>query len=463
MSSSSQHRWILGGAFSWRLGWRVAAMMLLLILVALCAREPNTYATMGLLLAATGALFVSLVRVVQRGNAEVARLIDALAQGDFSPAFRGGPQDAGFAELGAAMERLLAGVQAGTAKAKADAQHWRGVVEHLPIALISIDSHGGVEFLNTVARRWFRVVDATPRSAMHARSAATDALRAALKRTDASFAAPLLDADGAVFTARIAQAPIMQHGRSQRLVAMQPIQSDLDAHEAAVSRGLVRVLTHEIMNSLTPVTSLAQSASQLAQALPDETKSGKVYELRTALATLHRRADALQEFALRYRALTASPSLAKREFLVQPWLAEIEAVFCAEWPPNTLDFELRTCEPETVLCADRALLEQALFNLLRNAAQACTAHALTVSEQRPRVRLTTRRSQQGGLMIDIDDNGGGIATAIAADVFLPFFTSKTSGSGIGLALAKQIVIAHGGRLHTEASTLGGARFRMALP
>jgi signal transduction histidine kinase len=258
--------------------------------------------------------------------------------------------------------------------------------------------------------------------------------------------------DDAALRLRASQTSLVRRGEALRLIALQPIESELDATEVALSRDLVRVLTHELMNSLTPVLSLSRTAAGLSAQLPASPASGDV---RAALETVERRASGLMQFVERYRELSAQPALARTAFAVEPLLLDLQRLFRAEWPTVSLSLE---AAPGLQLTADRQLLEHALINLLRNAAQACQLRQPSAGQ----VRLSARAARRGRVLLEVEDDGPGIPEALRDDVFLPFFTTRPQGSGVGLSLAKQIVVAHGGSIRVEASSLGGACLRVVL-
>lgn len=250
----------------------------------------------------------------------------------------------------------------------------------------------------------------------------------------------------------VRSATLERLGRRTRAVSVQPIQGTLDAVEMAAQTDLVRVLTHEILNSLTPVTSLADTASDLL-AEPDLAPDPRIADARAAVATLARRARGLGHFIEAYRAVAQTPQLRRQRFAARAWAGELARLFAAEHPGVPLNAEVA---PEgLVLDADPDLLAQVLINLLRNAAQAMEAVAAP--------RLTLRLlGEGGGVAIEVEDNGPGIPPALRQDIFLPFFTTRATGTGVGLNLARQIVVAHGGTIEAGDAPGGGARLRIML-
>jgi two-component system, NtrC family, nitrogen regulation sensor histidine kinase NtrY len=438
-------------SFSFSLIWRLIAILGVGHAATWAIQQPNTLATVTVLVLLMCLLFADLLRLTQRTNREVERLANALQYGDFSQSFHITPSGAGFPELGAALDQLVSQLRAEMTQLRAETSHLAGLIDHVPIPLLTIDADENIELLNNAARRLF--------SRPHGRRLTDfavygDSTVDALRRRDATSVVRLSPRDDAEATMRMTQTTVTRLGSQQRLLALQPIQADLDATEMALSRNLLRVLTHEIMNSLAPVTSLAKSAANLSKTLPDS-QAGN--DIRTAIETVERRAEGLMQFVGRYREITGTPTIKRERFSVASLLNDIERLFRADWPDEKISLQIEIAPLDLQAFADQHLLEHVLINLLRNAVQACVAYA-----ESPTIRLHIRVAHSGRTLIDVEDNGPGIAEAIRQDVFLPFFTTKTNGSGIGLSLARQVVLAHGGSIRVEPSSLGGACLRIVL-
>jgi two-component system nitrogen regulation sensor histidine kinase NtrY len=210
------------------------------------------------------------------------------------------------------------------------------------------------------------------------------------------------------------------------------------------------------MNSMTPVTSLAQSAAAL-MAEVDKGHDPAVGDARAAVETLARRADGVMHFVESYRQISRKPEVRRRAFDALPWARELESLFNAgDWAAGvTLMLDVR---PETlVIEADPDLLCQVLINLLRNAAEAALGHSA-----QPEVGLDFTGLGGGRVRIEVADNGPGVPEPLRQDVFLPFFTTKAKGTGVGLSLARQVILAHGGSIALAESPAGGALFRIVL-
>ena len=250
-------------------------------------------------------------------------------------------------------------------------------------------------------------------------------------------------------------------GNSERLISLQDIQSELDATQAQAWEELVRVLTHEIMNSITPVTSLAKTAVEVVEDVISKERTGEplgedLEDLRDAVMTVARRSDSLTQFVDSYRQISRMAPPEKKRVRMADLFDAIEKLAHAEWPDSRVDFSLQVVPRELDVYADRDLLEPVLLNLIRNAWQS------TVNIDSPRIELKGRLNRRNNVVIEVIDNGPGVPDSIATKIFVPFFTTKESGSGVGLALARQVMIAHGGFIRVSRNDSGGATFSLTF-
>ena len=238
-------------------------------------------------------------------------------------------------------------------------------------------------------------------------------------------------------------------GRMTRIGAPIDIDAELKAAEAAALRDLVQVLSHEIVNALTPIASLAETAVAMlddpAPALP---------KIREAIETVARRAASLHRFGESYRALARLPVPTPERIPLTGFFTDLTTLFTTRWPTVSLTTDLKA--PPAYLLAEPDQLTAALWAILQNAAEAlCDTPA-------PRVALTVA-GLVGQTQIAIMDNGPGIPMSNRDEIFRPFFTTRKEGTGIGLALARQILRGHGGDLSLPASGAGTTRFEGVIP
>ena len=209
----------------------------------------------------------------------------------------------------------------------------------------------------------------------------------------------------------------------------------LEHNEMAAWQKLIRVLTHEIMNSLTPIISLSETLSER------EVDERSYAVMRQGMLTIHRRSKGLLEFVENYRRLTRLPAPVRRPVSLCELLQDLRKLF----PEDYIHIHLP--EADRTLQIDRAQVEQVLINLLKNAREACARR------EQPCIEVRVQPAQSWQCLLTVSDNGEGILPEVVDKVFVPFFTTKPGGQGIGLSLCKQIMNRHGGNI-TVQSTVG---------
>ena len=214
---------------------------------------------------------------------------------------------------------------------------------------------------------------------------------------------------------------------------------------------MTRVLSHEIMNSLTPIASLSESVANLMQGREDADP-----EVARAVQAIARRSLHLIDFVERYRQVADLPEPRLHPVRATELIADIEALLQTGFVAQEIAYQSVIRPGDLTLAADPELLAQAILNLLRNAAEAVTA------VERPAIGLSCERIGSD-FVCTVGDNGPGIPADRLQEVFVPFFTTKPGGSGIGLTLVRQVALAHGGRIEAQNNPGGGARFTMTIP
>ena len=218
-----------------------------------------------------------------------------------------------------------------------------------------------------------------------------------------------------------------------RIIALNDISHELDDREIDSWIRLTRVLTHEMMNSLTPVTSLSEMLLTLPGAQKDE-------ELRQGLETIHTTGKGLVNFVMSYRKLTRLPSPEPTLFDVRPFLERMVQLAGHQHPDSSIRIVLKEVQEDLMAYADENLLTQVMTNLLKNAVQAIG------EAPNGEIRLRAYCDEQDMVRIEVSNNGPKILPEVAEQMFVPFFTTKEEGSGIGLSLSKQMMRLQGGSI-----------------
>jgi signal transduction histidine kinase len=260
------------------------------------------------------------------------------------------------------------------------------------------------------------------------------------------------DTERGVERALVSVSVLTLQGRHQRLAALMPVESELEAEALNAWRQLVHVLTHEIMNSLTPVASLSRTAFDLLDEVRADLPADAAADLATALDAISRRSGSLVDFVASYRSLSNVPPARAERVRLGEMFERVGALVSPAWRERGGRVRL-SVEPETLeMMVDQGQLEQALINLLKNAQEA------TAQLAAPEALVSAHLGRGGRLRIEVVDNGPGVPDALVAHIFTPFFSTKKQGGGIGLAMVRQLIHGNGGTVRYAKSVSAGARF-----
>ena len=316
-------------------------------------------------------------------------------------------------------------------------QQLRLYLDLSPAPLVALDAADRLRAINRAARRLFAADDLI--------TAPSPDLITAIAATAPGFSATvqLATAQGEHGFA-LSTADLHAAGGAMRVAALIDIDADLKAAEAATLRDLVQVLGHEITNTLTPIASLSATAAAM-MAEPD----ADVAAIREAIETVARRAQGLQRFGEAYRDFARLPPATIAPVDLATLVGDLARLFLTRWPLLALTTEIDSRMAKASVDADQ--ISQALWALLQNAAEA--ASSVTIS-------LAYRDT---GISFRVGDHGPGIVQEDREIIFRPFFTTKASGTGIGLALARQVFRSHGGDLRLVEGLPGQTVFEGLLP
>lgn len=418
------------------------------------------YHSATVIVAAALALFAAeLWRFVNRTNREIVRFLDAARYADFSQRFHFDDVGTGFRELGEAFTDILDRMRGEREGREIEVRRLKALIEHIPVPLLTLHSDNSITLQNNAARRLFgateltRLADLKPfGQSFH--SAVADAIPG--NRELVTFSVENIE-----YQLTLATTEVQVAGNKDRLISLQDIQSELDLTQAQAWQDLVRVLTHEIMNSITPVTSLASTAADvvddmIAKTGPDSPLVDDLSDLHDAIGIVARRSDSLMQFVNSYRQLTRLAPPEKKRVGIADLFDSVSRLAESAWTDRQITLTQHVEPAQLDVTVDRDLLEPVLLNLLRNASHA------TRDVPQPKIELHGRLNRRGNTVIEVCDNGSGVPEELARKIFVPFFTTKEGGSGVGLALARQVMTAHGGFIRVTPNPGGGARFSLTF-
>jgi two-component system nitrogen regulation sensor histidine kinase NtrY len=242
-------------------------------------------------------------------------------------------------------------------------------------------------------------------------------------------------------------------GRKYQLVAFQNINEALDETESKAWQKLLSVMTHEIMNSVAPISSLADTLkNRLQQSVQHlDNSNGVVDDLEVGINTIKRRSEGLLKFAEVYRNLNKITTPSLKHVFVRDLFENMHNLMQPTLNQKGIEMEIILKDPELALDVDNNLIEQVLINLIVNAIEAVKESAI------PRIVLSAAVAANNKLAVKVSDNGYGMNEEVMNNIFIPFFSTKKNGSGIGLSLCKQIMMLHKGTITVQSVESKGNR------
>ncbi|BDC97952.1 sensor histidine kinase [Persicobacter psychrovividus] len=336
----------------------------------------------------------------------------------------------------------------------------KNIVQHAGIGLISFDSKGQVEICNAEAKNLLGIDKINHISALGAEHPALRQQIKNLKTGGRSLVKIIKNSE--TLNLSLLAIELTLNGENFKLISFQNIQSELDQNEMEAWQKLVRVLTHEIMNSITPISSLASTIEgDIVQTLDncEDDASHCAYpiedleDLQMAVRTIQKRGKGLIQFVTDFRSLTKVPLPDKQTISVRALYDESAKLMEHETCAKNIQMDIQIIPDDLKINADAQQLQQVLINLLLNACHAISEYG--------KIMLSATKDDKY-TYLKITDNGCGIEEEALTKIFIPFFTTKKNGSGIGLALSRQIIRQHEGNLSAVSKEGEGTTFTIRL-
>lgn len=397
-----------------------------------------------------------------KSNERMRQLIEAIRTRDFSLQYSLDHLRGEERNLAQQINEVVNEFRETTLRQEAKYQYFGTMLDTINAFLIVADEQGKVHWMNRAAVNGLcgfsihhlhdlQVLDGTlPEMMMQLKPGLQKLVQLETKTNEAAAGKKALDAGNqhagkADFVLSVVN--FFNKGFAYRLYTLQNVQPVIQKNETDAQQQLVRVLTHEIMNSLTPIISLADT---LCEGVEQDTLEHD--DLLMALQAINRRSNGLLQFVENYRKLQRISKPQFEDVRIGDLVADLQHLY----PDSIFHYEIENEDQRLLM--DRSQIEQVLINLLKNAQEAVE------NEEIPYVRLTTYlSSNKRDFIISITDNGKGILPEVMERIFVPFFTTKTNGSGIGLSICKQIVTLHGGTITASSKPGDKTTFSVVLP
>jgi nitrogen fixation/metabolism regulation signal transduction histidine kinase len=390
----------------------------------------------------------ALIHYAEKTNQELLRFLLSIRYADFTQTFSAKGRGRSFDELSTAFSEVVNQFQKIRADKEEHSLYLQTVVQHIGVGLIAFTPDGAVTLINNASKRILGVNQLIDVRSLKRLSEELVTVLLEVRPGEKSLVK--LEVHGEFLQLVMYATEIRLHGQSQKLVSIQNIQSELDEKEMEAWQKLVRVLTHEIMNSLTPISSLASTVNGM---LRPETQNGltqkeltvdAMRDVRGAVETIEKRSQGLLHFVDAYRNLARIPRPNFGIVPVADLFRRVEQLMQERFSSAQISFSKHVDPTSLELTADAELIEQVLINLVRNAMDA------VMDRNDSSIALAGRIGENGRVIIEVTDNGIGIPKDVQDRIFVPFFTTKPNGSGIGLSLSRQIMRLHRGSISVNS-------------
>jgi nitrogen fixation/metabolism regulation signal transduction histidine kinase len=398
---------------------------------------------------------IFLLRYAESSFKKVRTFLDNIKQDEYSQVypvkFDGTETD----DLHIEFNAILAKLKEDQAEKEANYQYFRSVFKHLSIGLITFGEDGKIQLLNVAAKR---ILDLDELKNIEQIESVNKELYRAIHelKTGGSELIKIAHPDG-IMQLSVYVIELMMRGEQFKLVSLQNIQSELEEKEMEAWQNLVKVLTHEIMNSITPISSLAGTIKSDIEQKLEHTESVSDSDLEDYLmgiATVEKRSEGLINFVSDFRSLAHIPAPKFSSIRLSQLFDQLQVLFHHQLENKGITFRKELDPEELILFGDQTQIEQVLINLVQNAIQ-----AVEDSEQKL-VRLRAFIDEAGKIILEVCDTGKGIEEEALSKIFIPFFTTKKKGSGIGLSLSKQIMRRHKGNIQVRSQLGEGTTFKL---
>ena len=406
-------------------------------------------------------LVLELYSTIARTNQIVESLLDSIRFGDFNKTLQNKAAGLGFEGLADSAQEIIRAIASAKIEKETQYQYLQTILEHIHTAVLTLDEESEPQLINPLALNilglyhsrkpsWSDIEKSSP-----AFTRLVDGMGESgremiqLRHTPRGKQLLVL-----VNTVKIGGDPL-------RIVTFQDIEPEIEQKEMESWQTISRIMAHEIMNSLTPLASLTETGIMM---LEKEGKPRDVSELsqktlenlHTALKTISGRNRALTEFIGSYRQLSRLPQPAREDLAVSDLLNELQELYEQPCKAKGISCSISTGPEKLMLSADEAQLKQVLINLVKNATEALEG------VDQARIDVSVKRILHQ-VSIEVYNNGPAIPPEILEKIFVPFYTTKTEGSGIGLSLSRQIIRNHGGQIIVSSEEGSGTIFKLLLP
>ena len=437
---------------------RVAILAFSILLFGYLLFSEQQFIVSIVLLAVIGFQVQQLIRIIESSNHNMASFLDSIKFDDLSSTFKTESKDPSIQRLHQEMNEALVKLRYSRQERDSEYLFYKNIVMHVGIGLIIFkEDTGKIEIFNSAARRLLKVNRAETVADLKEVSETLVNVFTRLRTGGRELLRLKVGED--FIQLSVYAIELTLRGENLKLISLQNIQSELEEKEMEAWQNLVRVLTHEIMNSVTPISSLAgivedEIKIHLRDNEDKPLQKEQLADIHLSLQTISKRSEGLIHFVKEFRSLTHIPKPKPENIRVGPLFDEIAMLHKKELSEKGIKLECSVEPNDITIMADKIMIEQVVINLFKNAIQAFDDGENKV------ITLKAYHNEKMRPVIAVKDNGTGIDPEALEKIFIPFFTTKKTGSGIGLSLSRQIMRQHQGTLTVKSTVGKGTEFLM---
>jgi len=392
-------------------------------------------------------LTVNLISYLNSTNKKIRFFFDSVRNDDSNLSFPAETRNAALNDLYKSMNRVNHQIQQLKIENRQQEQYFRTLLEHLAAGIITYNDKGFILHANSSARKLLAIDVLTHLQQIERKDQKLFETINSIKPFERKLIG--ISADGGEIQLSLKATSFKTNENELVILSIQDIKNELDEKEIESWMKLIRVLMHEIMNSITPITSLSESLSNIYSTggipvLPEQVNVKTIATTLQGLNVIKEQGKGLMSFVESYRKLTRVPEPEKKLFKVADLMSRVMILYNSLDNINKTNLTISLKKPDLEIFADQNLISQVLINLLKN--------ALEANENNFEGKITIVSSENSGnhSEICVIDNGPGISEENLDEIFVPFFTTRQNGSGIGLSISRQIMKAHGGNLKVRS-------------
>lgn len=404
----------------------------------------------------------ALYKYVDKTNRDLASFLESIRFSEFTRSFQVEGMGSSFDELSRAFNDVIKDFQTVRSEKEEHFQYLQSIVQNIDVSIIAFQKDGTVEMINKAAKKLFQISGLKNVKQLYTIN--TEIVEKLLNLNPGDSVLVKVQQEDDILQLAINGTEIKIHNKHIVLATIKNIQSVLEEQETEAWQKLISVLTHEIMNSITPIASLSSTIDMMIKSLNQAKANDSsatldeetVGEIQQGLQTIHKRSTGLMHFVNTYRNLTRIPKPNFKIITVKSLFDSITPLMDEEIKQASISFSADVDPLNMNFSGDEELLEQVIINLLKNA-----IHALD-GRPDPQISMKGYLNKRGRVTIQVTDNGEGILPEVLDKIFIPFFTTKPKGSGIGLSLSRQIMRLHGGSITAHSQPDQGTTFTLTF-